>query len=97
MLDPVQVLAVLTAKPGQETALATLLQGLVAPTRAEQGVLFYDLHQDREDPARFVFFESWASQADLDAHDASPHLVALQAQLPELLAHGDVRKLKKIG
>jgi quinol monooxygenase YgiN len=96
MLDPVQVLAVLIAKPGQENALATLLQGLVAPTRAEQGVLFYDLHQDREDPARFVFFEGWASQAALDAHNASPHLLALQEQLPALLAQGDVRKLKKI-
>ena len=96
MTDPVQVLAVLTAKPGQETALATLLQGLVAPTRAEQGVLFYDLHQDREDPARFVFFEGWASQAALDAHNASPHLVALQKQLPDLLVDGEVRRLKKI-
>jgi quinol monooxygenase YgiN len=96
MLDPVQVLAVLTAKPGHETALATLLQGLVAPTRAEQGVLFYDLHQDREDPARFVFFEGWASQAALDAHNASPHLVALQKQLPDLLVDGEVRRLKKI-
>lgn len=96
MTDPVQVLAVLTAKPGQETELATLLQGLVAPTRAEQGVLFYDLHQDREDPARFVFFEGWASQAALDAHNASPHLVALQKQLPDLLVDGEVRRLKQI-
>jgi quinol monooxygenase YgiN len=96
MLESIEVLAVLIAKPGQEAALSAVLHALVAPTRAEQGALFYDLHQDREDPARFVFFESWASQADLDAHNASPHLLALQEQLPALLAHGDVRKLKKI-
>lgn len=96
MSDPVQVLAVFTAKPGQADALGALLASIVAPTRAEQGARFYDLHQDREQPGRFVFFESWASQADLDAHGAAPHIVALRAQLPDLIAHAEVSRLKQL-
>ena len=96
MPDTVKVVATFVAKPGKTEELAALLGSIVAPTRAEAGVHYYDLHQDIEEPRRFVFFESWASQAALDAHDATPHISALRVQLPDLIEHGAVHKLKQL-
>jgi quinol monooxygenase YgiN len=96
MTDSVKVVATFLAKPGMTEQLASLLSGIVAPTRAEQGVDFYDLHQDIEEPRRFVFFESWASQAALDAHNGTPHIRALREQLPALIEHGEVNKLRQM-
>jgi quinol monooxygenase YgiN len=97
MSDTVKVVATFIAKPGKTEALASLLGSIVAPTRAEADVHFYDLHQDIEEPRRFVFFESWASQAALDLHDATPHISALRERLPDLIEQGQVSKLRQIG
>ena len=96
MLETVKVVATFLAKPGKTDELAALLGSIVAPTRAEQGVHFYDLHQDIEEPRRFVFIESWASQAALDAHNDTPHLRALREHLPALIETGAVHKLRQL-
>ncbi|HEX8479180.1 MAG TPA: putative quinol monooxygenase [Telluria sp.] len=96
MLEPVNVVATFLAKPGKTDVLAALLGSIVAPTRAEEGVHFYDLHQDIAEPRRFVFFESWASQAALDTHGETPHIRALREQLPDLIEHGEVNRLRKL-
>jgi quinol monooxygenase YgiN len=83
---PLTVIAILKAKPGQEAALRQELLRLIPPTRSEPGCLNYDLHQDTEDPARFVFHENWASKQHLDTHLETPHLKALAARADELLA-----------
>ena len=55
------------------------LQKLVAPTLAEEGCLQYDLHQDDEDPAHFLFYENWTSRELWQQHMASAHIAAYQA------------------
>ncbi|MEU1122485.1 putative quinol monooxygenase [Streptomyces sp. NPDC005899] len=67
-----------TARPKAERAeeLKQLLLSFVEPTRQEPGCLEYHLHEDRNDPGVFVFYEAWRSQADLDAHLALPHMQA---------------------
>lgn len=80
------VFAIFKAKPGQEAALKNELLALLPPTRQEAGCINYDLHVDTENPARFIFHENWASKAHLDAHLATPHLKALVAKLPDLIA-----------
>ncbi len=81
---PLTVIAILKAKPGKEAAMKKELLALIPPTRKEPGCLNYDLHQDTEDPARFVFHENWTSKAHLDAHLERPHLKALNAKGVEL-------------
>jgi len=78
------VLARVRAKAGQESRLRQELLALVAPTRAEKGCINYDLHQSQTDPAVFVFYENWTSQAALDAHTQSPHLQAYLKLIPEI-------------
>jgi len=52
------------------------LQKLIATTRAEDGCLQYDLHQDNEDPAHFLFYENWESRELWQVHMNAPHLTA---------------------
>ena len=85
MSQPLTVIARMRAKAGQEARLKQELLGLLAPSRAEAGCLLYDLHQSQTDPALFVFYETWKSQADLDAHFVTPHIKAIAKLLPEML------------
>lgn len=80
------VTAIIRAKAGKVTDLKNALVAMVAPTHREAGCLSYELHQDLDDPATFVFHENWTSKAHLDAHLASPHLQAFRAQADGLLA-----------
>jgi quinol monooxygenase YgiN len=46
---------------------------LLAPSRREKGCLHYNLYQAKENPAIFMFYETWQSREDLDNHLDSPH------------------------
>ena len=80
------VVAEIHAKPGRAEEMGRLLKGLIAPTRKEEGFVQYDLHVDNDNPAHFLFYENWTSMAHLQAHLASPHLTAFDAQSKDLLA-----------
>jgi len=64
----VTIIGTVTARPECRRELEELLGGQVEPTRAEPGCINYDFHVDMADPCVFVFYENWASQADLEAH-----------------------------
>jgi len=50
-----------------ETVKEELLK-LIPITRAEEGCIQYDLHQDNEDPTYFMFYENWESRALWPTH-----------------------------
>jgi quinol monooxygenase YgiN len=87
------VVAEVRAKPGKERELRDATLPLVADVRREPNNLLYFLHEDRESPGRFIFYEVFASQADFEAHNATPHVRAWFARLPEL-ALGDVKVVR---
>jgi quinol monooxygenase YgiN len=84
--ESLTVIAHIRAKPGQESRVREILQGLLSLTRAEAGCINYDLHQSHADPALFVFYENWSSEADLEAHSKSPHIQSLRKVAGEVLA-----------
>jgi quinol monooxygenase YgiN len=88
--DLLTVVATLRARPGKEAELRTALESLVAPTRAEQGNVNYDLHQGVEDPAVFVFYENWESPELLARHLASPELQQAIAAAARDLLDGEI-------
>lgn len=82
----VVVAATVLVKPeAQDEALAAVTTAIEA-THDEPGCIAYALHRDREDPARFVIIEKWASAAALKEHGETPHLKALLGTLGPLLA-----------
>ena len=79
--SPLTVLARMNAKRGKEQELRQVLEGLLEPTRAEDGCINYDLHCNDDDPREFMFYENWTSRSHLE----SPHLSAFKARMDELL------------
>lgn len=81
---PIIMTVTFQARPGKEAELREALSEVVAPTQQEDGCLFYHLHVAAGDPAKFLFHESWASQAHHEAHDRTPHIQRLRARIREL-------------
>ena len=78
------VVAEVRAKPGKERELRDATLTLVAQVRAEPNNLLYFLHEDREAPGHFIFYEIFATQADFEAHNATPHVQAWFESCPSL-------------
>ncbi|WP_118779430.1 putative quinol monooxygenase [Neisseria lactamica] len=72
-MSSIQIVALVTVKPEYTETLKPLFQSLVKASRAEEGNISYDLHQEIGKPNRFVFVENWKSQAAIDEHNASGH------------------------
>ena len=83
-MTEVRVVARAVARGGSENQLRELLQGMLAPTRAELGCKLYELYES-DSKGRFYFCEIWESQTALDRHAASPHFKHLEQTVGELL------------
>ncbi|GIQ81748.1 hypothetical protein KIPB_002758 [Kipferlia bialata] len=77
MLFPHLALAVLCklVVPQAEHVKAELLK-LIPITRAEEGCLQYDLHQDTTTPGTFLFYETWQNRDLWQKHMNNTHLAA---------------------
>ena len=86
---PVTVIATLTAAPGKEAALETVLVPLSAAARHEPGCLSCTLLRNNARPGQFFTYEIWDSKAAIDAHmkgaaiiDATPKLQGILGEAP---------------
>ena len=70
----VTVVVRLNAKPGKNAQARQELFSLLAPTRAEQGCINFDMHEAPNDPSMFLFHENWTSENDLKRHFKTLHL-----------------------
>ena len=75
-MTEVRVIARAVAREGKAEELKALLRGLVEPTRAEAGCIYYELFESNL-PGLFYFNELWESQAHLDAHAATSHFTEI--------------------
>ena len=57
-MSSIQIVALVTVKPEYTEALAAQFKELVKASRAEEGNISYDLHQEIGKPNRFVFVEA---------------------------------------
>ena len=53
--------------------------GTVAAIRAEAGNLRYEYYQPLDDPETILLIDSWADQAAIDEHHASPMMATIAA------------------
>ncbi|MEH6457540.1 MAG: putative quinol monooxygenase [Cocleimonas sp.] len=73
------VVANIIAKPDHIDLVKTELLKLIDITREEQGCINYDLHQDNENPAHFVFYENWETRELWQTHMGNQHLTDYMA------------------
>ncbi len=73
------IVANIRAKADKIALVKAELLKLIDITRAEKGCIQYDLHQDSENSAHFVFYENWESRKLWQNHMNAPHLAAYMA------------------
>lgn len=96
-MSTITVVAKLTAKKDHIEAVRAELLKMVAPTRQEEGCMEYRLHQDNNDPAVFVFYETWKNPDCLEQHTKSRHYLEYVAAVGYLIADKIVHKMSEIG
>lgn len=80
------VVAKATLKPGVQEAAAAAMKTMAEASLKEPGCRTYAFYIDINDPTALITFEEWESAENMPAHFSSPHMAALGAQLPTLLA-----------
>lgn len=84
--DRLTILVLLRAKPGQEARVQKELEALLAPTRAEEGCINFDLHVSKEEPGLFMVHENWEGEEYLNRHFETPHIKRWLVEAESLLA-----------
>lgn len=96
-MSKLTIIANIIAKPEHVELVKNELMKLIDKTRLEQGCINYDLHQDNQNPAHFVFHENWQSEADLEVHLASEHIAAYSAAVEGAIESFTLNKMTQIG
>ncbi|MBY5993653.1 putative quinol monooxygenase [Ferrimonas balearica] len=91
------IVANIIAKADRIDLVKAELQKLIDPTRAEAGCVQYDLHQDNDNPAHFLFFENWTSRALWQDHMANQHLKDYLAATEGAVEQFTVNEMTQIG
>ena len=79
----------IVAKEGEADAVADILQRLIAPTMAEEGVKFFMPYRSPTDTNAFFVYELYVDAAGWDAHNASEHF---QKAVKELVPKATFRE-----
>ena len=90
------IVANIQAKADKIELVKAELQKLIEITRAEDGCIQYDLHQDNEDPAHFMFYEIWESRDLWQNHMNAPHLAAYMAATDGAVEKFTLNEISKV-
>ncbi|KQM78050.1 antibiotic biosynthesis monooxygenase [Pedobacter sp. Leaf216] len=75
--EAIHVFATWQIKDGQLQNVLNLLTEVRKQSIAEEGNLFYDVHQSHTDANTLILFEGYADKNALDAHRSSTHFKTL--------------------
>ena len=95
-MSELTVVAKLSARKDSVEAVKAELLKLITPTRKESGCLEYELHQDNEDPAVFIFYETWENAASLEQHKNSHHYKAYLRAIDGMIDDKVVHKMTRV-
>ena len=91
------IVANIKANPDKIDLVKSELIKLIDITRAESGCINYDLHQDNENPAHFMFYENWESRELWQVHMNAPHLAAYMDATEGAVAEFTLNEMTVIG
>ena len=80
--NAIMIVATITVKDeADKPAIEAALHRVVDGTRTEEGNVLYDLHQDINNPLKYIIYEVWKSQEAINFHNQTPHFKALGGEL----------------
>ena len=91
------IVANIKANPDKVDLVRQELLRLIEITRAEPGCINYDLHQDNENPAHFMFYKNWESRELWQTHMNAPHLAAYMAATEGAVESFTLNEMSVIG
>lgn len=91
------IVATIDAKPECVTVVENALREMLAPTRAEEGCLQYELNRDLDQPTRLMMIERWTDEAALERHTATPHMARLRRALDGRVERTSFSRLAQLG
>lgn len=95
-MSKLTIVANILANPDQIDLVKAELEKLIPITRAEEGCIQYDLHQDNENPAHFMFYENWASRELWQVHMNASHLATYMKATEGAVAEFIVNEMSHI-
>lgn len=96
-MSKLTIVANIKANPDKIALVKKELEKLLAITRAEAGCINYDLHQDNDNPAHFMFYENWESRELWQTHMNAPHLAAYMQATDGAVAEFILNEMTQIG
>ena len=96
MSEILVIVASIEANTGKESQVRNALSKLIAPTLKEAGCIQYDLHQDNDNPALFMFYEIWENRELWQDHLKSPHILANKTATEGAIASITVSEMSKL-
>lgn len=84
-MSALYLIATISPRMEQAHEVDRILREMMAATVVESGCELYDLVIDPSQPDRWIMLEKWASRSDWEAHMQSPHNVAGNDALTDLL------------
>ena len=73
-------------KPGAESAFLAASRANAEASRKEPGIFQFDVHQQVDDPTRFVLIEGYRTPEAPAAHKATAHYAAWRDAVADLMA-----------
>ncbi len=91
------IVANIKANPDKIDLVKGELIKLIDITRAEEGCINYDLHQDNGNPAHLVFYENWQSRELWQTHMGAQHFAAYLEATEGAVAEFTLNEMTVIG
>lgn len=90
----IYIVSIKTISTENKATFLKMAEELVACTRKEAGCLEYTLTANPENENMLVYIERWESQAHLDAHMQSEHMLRLRPTMTDLCEKTELLILK---
>lgn len=96
MSKKLTIVARIEANPDQIEFVKAQLMKLIEPTLNEAGCIQYDLHQDNDNPAVFLFYENWQSRELWQNHMKNTHISEYMKTTKEAIASFTLNEMTQL-
>ncbi|MFK8008759.1 MAG: putative quinol monooxygenase [Saprospiraceae bacterium] len=91
------IVAKILAKEEKRELVKTELLKLIDSTRAEEGCINYDLHQDNENENLFLFYENWTNRELWQKHMGNEQLAEYMKATDGAVEEFSINEMSVIG